>query len=149
MKKLINQSIFSVFLVAYIFTGCSEGSDYETRSVLKAELDTLTFEPSMKGWELYSWPDGDTWNYSVLPGTNRIKSYKEVTTNHIIVSGTDLLKLMLDKLPENENIFWIGREWLEQCWGGNYGNLSLPDPLTVTIIKEYCADINLVLSITD
>jgi len=103
----------------------------------------------MKGWELYSWPDGDGWKYSVLMGTNRIKTYKEVTQNKIVVSGTEMLKLLLDKLPENESIFWISREWLGRCWGSNYGNPSLPDPLTVKKIKEYCSNKNLILSISE
>jgi hypothetical protein len=103
----------------------------------------------MKGWELYSWPNGNDWNYSILIGTNRLKSYEEVTTNQIIVFGKDSLKLLIDKFPENEQLFWIGREWLERCWGSNYGDLSLPDENTINEIKEYCVQKKIVLGISN
>jgi hypothetical protein len=103
----------------------------------------------MKGWELYSWPNGNDWNYSILVGTNRTKSYNEVTTNKIVVCGKDSLKMLLDKLPENEYIFWIGEEWLKSCWGNDYGDLSLPDNKTINEIKTYCEGKKLVLGISD
>ncbi len=33
---------------------------------------------SMKGYELYSWQDGDRWYFSVLVGTNRNKTLDEI-----------------------------------------------------------------------
>jgi hypothetical protein len=131
------------------FTGCSGDANNEFKPVTEFNLDTLSFEHSMKGWELYSWPNGDGWNYSILGGTNRIKSYTEVTTNPLIVFGKDSLKMLLDKLPKNEYISWIGEGWLKQCWGGNYGNLSLPDEETINEITAYCLQIQLTLTVSN
>jgi len=128
---------------------CSKGNNSEIQPVARINLDTISFFHSMKGWELYSWPNGNDWNYSILVGTNRTKSYNEVTTNKIIVFGIDSLKMLLDKFPENEYIFWIGKEWLKSCWGSNYGNLSLPDNKIINEIKEYCTGKKLVLGVSD
>lgn len=135
-------------LIGAVTLNCSKKTDQKTDDGIN--LDTLSFDHSMKGWELYSWPDGNIWNFSVLIGTNRIKSYEEVTTNKIIVTGKDSLKLLIDKFPENESMFWHGKGWLERCWGGNYyGNLSLPDSNIVSEIKDYCIQKKLVLYVTD
>jgi hypothetical protein len=141
--------LFSLISSSFALIRCSKGNNNEIQPVDLINPDTIAFYHSMKGWELYSWPNGNNWNYSILVGTNRTKTYDEVTTNKIIVFGKDSLKMLLDKFPENEYIFWIGKGWLESCWNGNYGNLSLPDNKTINEIKEYCASKKLVLGITD
>jgi len=113
------------------------------------DMDTLSFARSMKGWELYSWPNGTDWNYSILPGTNRIKSYEEVIHNNILVCGIDSLKMLLDKVPANEEIGWIGEEWLTDCWPYEYGELSLPGKKILDEIQAYCDQKELKLSIID
>jgi len=122
MKKIVNLIIISLIISLLGFIKCDKLTNPEMLLVDKINLDTLSFEHSLKGWELYSWPNGNDWNYSILVGTNIVKSYDEVTGNKIIVTGKDSLKMVLDKFPENENILWIGKEWLKRCWGGNYGN---------------------------
>ena len=140
--------ILILFLI-WILTECSKDSTQIQEPTNQLDLDKLTFTHSMKGWELYSWPDGNDWNYSFLIGTDRLKSYDEVTTNEIIVTGKDSLKMVLDKFPEGEIITWIGRGWLERCWGGNFNNLSLPPKDIIDEIKQYCININLILQVTD
>lgn len=95
--------------------------------------ESASFAHLMKGYELYSWAKGDDWSYSILPGTNRIKSYKEVIANKTTVVGKDSLKLLLDKFPTNEYISWIGRVQ------GDGGNLALPDQNTIDEIKNYAS----------
>ncbi|MBC8005545.1 MAG: hypothetical protein H7X84_08715, partial [Verrucomicrobia bacterium] len=104
---------------------------------------TSSFIHLMKGWELYSWANGDDWNYSILPGTNRVKSYKEVIANKTTVVGKDSLKLLLDKFPTNEYISWIVRVQ------GDGGNLALPDQATMDEIKNYAAQKELKLTIVN
>jgi hypothetical protein len=137
------------FITSFHFTGCSKENDREFKPVAQINLDTITFSHSMKGWELYSWPNGKKWNYSLLPGTNRLKSYEEVTRNKIIVTGIDSLKLLLAKLPENEEITWIGEGWLKQIWGGGYGDLCLPDTEIIDEIRAFCVRENLYLTVTN
>jgi hypothetical protein len=141
-------NILSLFLTIS-FHSCTKEGDPETQPVTKFSMDSISFEQAMKGWELYSWPNGNDWNYSILPGTNRIKSYTEVTTNRIVVMGKDSLKMLLNKMPEGEHIFWIGQKWLARCWGGDFGDLCLPDSRTISEIQAYCDQKNLALEVDD
>jgi hypothetical protein len=118
-------------------------------------IDTLEVAHSMKGWELYSWPQGDYWHYSLLVGTNHTKTLDEVISGgsseaHLItVSGTDTLKAVLARFPEDEYITWIGAGWLQSCWGGNYGDLKLPPQPIIDEIAQFCLHEKLNLRVTD
>jgi hypothetical protein len=121
----------------------------EPSDVAEINFDKVAFEPSVKGWELYSWPNGNDWNFSILPGTNRLKSYNEVTENRFIACGIDPLKLFLARIPENEQIFWIEQNWLKQIWHDSYGDLCLPDKQMIIEIKDYCLSNNLVMNVDE
>jgi hypothetical protein len=113
------------------------------------DLDTVTFTPSMKGWELYSWPNGNDWNYALLPGTNRLKSYGEVVNSPYRVTGIEMLERMLLKLPEGESIIWIEEGWLNSIWGDSHFDLQLPDLITVNKVKDFCTQENIDLHISN
>lgn len=149
MKILFTTIFVLVFLASFSFISCSKGKEQEPDPVKLIDLDTVIFTHSMKGWELYSWPNGNDWNYSVLPGTNRLKSYNEVIENKIVVLGIDSLKMLLDKLPAKEEIFWIGEGWLKRIWGTEYRDISLPDSIIIKDIKNYCSQKELILSIVN
>jgi hypothetical protein len=77
--------IFSVLLV-----GCQSNkgisiSGDEQASSLK----------SMKGWELYSWQKPEGWCYALVMGTNRIKTYEEISAIDVAILGlvSDLLNI--------------------------------------------------------
>lgn len=79
---------------------------------------------SMKGYEIYCWFDEeqDSWRYTLITGTNRLKTYKEITAEEdtitsggwvkITVTGEDALKALLARLPEGEEIVWRDEGWL-------------------------------------
>ena len=145
MKSIQLLTAVMLTMVSAGFTQCSRGN---VPVINLSKPDTLTFSHSMKGWELYSWPVGYDWKYSILMGTNRIKTYDEVVTNRIAVTGKDSLKILLDKIPAKEYIFWAGEGWLKSIWQGDCKNLSLPDSPTIAYIKNYCKlkDLELVIS---
>lgn len=147
MKRIKVLIYFILISGSFVFLNCSKDEDPEPEPVGLINLDTVSFAHSMKGWELYSWPNGNGWNYSILIGTNRLKTYDEVITNDYVVFGEDSLKMLLNKLPTKEEIFWIGEGWLESIWGADYGNLSLPDIITILEIENYCSQKELILSI--
>jgi hypothetical protein len=145
--------ILSVSLSFLLFPACTK--DYpDDNTVAKSYLDTLIVYHSMKGWELYSWPQGNKWNFSVLVGTNSTKTYEEVisynhTDTHLItICGTDSLKMVLAKFPENEYITWIGDSWLQSCWSTSHGNLQLPSQVSIEEITQYCNQRKLNLQVT-
>ncbi len=127
----------------------------ENIPIAKSYLDTLTVTHSIKGWEIYSWPSGNDRYYSILIGTNRIKTYEEVTSDepsamHLItITGIDTLRLVLARFPESEYIDLIGKTCLQNCWGGNYGNLSLPPQNQIDDIILFCTQKKLNLQVTD
>jgi hypothetical protein len=137
-----------------LFTACNK-ENKEEQANRKSDFDTLVVPHSMKGYELYSWPEGNIWYFSVLAGTNRTKTYAEVISNtpseiHLItVTGIETLKLVLDRFPENEDITWIGKGWLQSAWGSGYGNLQLPPQNNVDDITNFCAQKKLNLQVTD
>jgi hypothetical protein len=100
MKTIRIIILFSLISATFALYGCSKGNNNEMHPVDLINLDTISFNHSMKGWELYSWPNGNDWNYSILVGTNRTKSYSEVTKNKIVVFGIDSLKMLLGSFPK-------------------------------------------------
>lgn len=150
------KQIFFLFssIIFLLFVACTKDSKQD-KPITKSYLDTLTVTHSMKGWELYSWQEGNDWYFSVMVGTNRTKTYEEVISHepadvHLItVNGIDSLKLVLAKFPEDEYITWIGKGWLQTCWGGNYGNLQLPQQNYIDDITQFCILEKLNLQVTD
>ena len=61
---------------------------------------------SMKGYELYSWQVQGEWTFALVPGTNRIKTYDELSASEVRVKGLDGIKGELDRLPSGEQVFW-------------------------------------------
>ncbi len=146
MKGIKELLLIPVLII--LFSACSKDFAPIQKPTNPIDINSLTFPHSMKGWELYSWPNGNRWNYSILIGTNRLKSYEEVTTNEIVVTCKDSLKMILDKFPADEWITWIGPNWLKRCWLDNINDLSLPPQEILDEIKQYCTNKNITLQIT-
>lgn len=86
--------IFLFLLI--ILAGCSA-----------AVTPTRAAQPAFKGIELYSWkPEGKDWQFSLLPGTNRLKTTEEVTAPKETISGVTALKQRLAALAVGEQVFW-------------------------------------------
>ncbi|MFN8253057.1 MAG: hypothetical protein U0V75_14410 [Ferruginibacter sp.] len=143
MKKNI---IFSFLTMAiFLLNACCKIPQDENCSALSSKTAAAVVEPSMKGWELYSWPGTgcDGWNFCILPGTNKFKSYAAVTSDTCLykVTGLAQLESLLDKFPSKESIAWMGQSWLEAIWGsvGLYtGNLKLPPASILQRIESRC-----------
>ncbi|MEK6322419.1 MAG: hypothetical protein AABN33_12130 [Acidobacteriota bacterium] len=63
---------------------------------------------SMKGYELYSWKVKGRWHYSILAGTNRAKTYDEITSRSAERIGIEALEAELKKILRGEEVFWMG-----------------------------------------
>ena len=154
MKKLFIP--LSIVFLALLFTACTKDNpECDCPALLPVKFESMVIESSMKGWELYSWPadvEGcKQWHYALLPGTNRLKSCSEVTSDTVLnVTGEQQLKLLLNKFPSNEHILWVGEKWLSNVWGQsniNYGNLKLPASAVMDEIKRHCIKTSLQLTI--
>lgn len=137
---------FSILLISgLLLFGCSkdQGQNDSTETTQKTGLD-VPLGHSMKGWELYSWPEGTSWKFSLLVGTNRLKLLDEVLTSSHKVTGIESLKLMLNQLPADEYISWTHRITQDVN-----KKLAFPDANVRNEIKAYCESRNLKLHITN
>jgi len=143
-----------LFVVAFVVAGC--GQLLQSRAAPTAWDSPLPH--SGKGYELYSWPaeQGDGWEFTLVTGTNRLKTFEEIVSAEDVVSergwvkvsasGTEDLKALLGQLPRGERVTWISEEWLEQV-GGQAGNVRLPDKTVISGIERYCRQLGIALSI--
>lgn len=107
-------------------------------------VPAVTAEPSlphsMKGYELYSWQVGGEWYFSLLEGTNRLKTYSEVTADTVAVKGIESMMRKLERLPKYEQVFWNIQ---------NLPNLTMPPEETINQIKEYCVKSGIDLTVVE
>jgi hypothetical protein len=71
-------------------------------------------QPLVKGVELYTWTEQGDWRFSLLPGTNRLKSEGEIRAAAAALEGAGDLKRALGKLPRGETVVWSGPEWPDE-----------------------------------
>ena len=85
---------------------------------------------SMKGWELYVWQANGETSFSLLEGTNRLKTEEEVTK--AAVKGVDAIKSRLAELKAGETVSIVGRQLQEK-----------PPADQANDLAEYCKKIGL------
>lgn len=124
MKTL--QSILFVLLLMLFFSSCT--------TINQAEA--TPWAESMKGYELYSWPEGDHWVFSLLAGTNREKTLEEIRSSSTILPDLNALKFVLKKIPSGQYITWSSRE-----------ALSFPPEDILKQVEQACQDQGLILYI--
>lgn len=96
-----------------------------------AQSNSANLRHSMKGYELYSWRSHNTWNFSLLIGTNRLKKYSEVVSSKVRINGVAALKRKLSTLPGGEEVFWSSRR---------FRKLSLPSKNILDELQAYCEE---------
>lgn len=92
-----------VLLLAVLPAGCGATASSPTIEQVKDSHETGA---PMKGYELYSWPAGDEWYFSVLEGTNRLKTYEEVTAPGVAIKGVDSVVARLGQLAKGAQVTW-------------------------------------------
>jgi uncharacterized protein YceK len=93
---------------------------------------------SMKGYELYSWQVGEVWYFSLLVGTNRLKTPDEIFAPETRLEGLKALERELDKLPRGERVFWSAQR---------VQNTALPPDEMIDTIRAYCRERGILLEI--
>ena len=99
---------------------------------------------SFKGYELYSWEEEGQWHFTLITGTNRIKTIEEITSKEDFISetgwvkiqvvGADAIKDVLSRLPEGESVFWCDELHIGQS---PETDLQLPPEEIADAIQEY------------
>ena len=123
--KAVN-SLIIVLLVGSLLSGCGTAS----------EPTVTPFPESMKGYELYSWQDGNQWRFSLLVGTNREKTLDEIKDTKTVLLGVDALTAALEQMPAGQYVTWSSRE-----------TLSFPPDDIIEQVKQISEEKGLILSI--
>jgi len=110
---------------------------------------------SSKGYELYSWEEEGQWHFTLITGTNRIKTIEEITSKEDFVSetgwvkiqvvGADAIKDVLSRLPEGESVFWCDELHI---WQSTETDLQLPPEQIADAIEEYAKQCGLDFVVT-
>lgn len=99
---------------------------------------------SFKGYELYSWEEEGQWYFTLITGTNRLKTIEEITSEGDLISetgwvkirvvGADAIKDVLSRLPEGEAVFWYDELHTGES---TETDLQLPPEQMVDAIERY------------
>ena len=110
---------------------------------------------SFKGYELYSWSEDSQWHFTLITGTNRLKTIEEIISEgdpasatdwvRIHVVGMDAIKDALGRLPEGESVFWCDEMHVEQS---TETDLQLPPEQITDAIGEYAEQCGLDFAVT-
>ncbi len=123
-------------------------------SEVSVPVDGVLLPHSAKGYELYSWfdPDASVWTFSLVTGTNRLKTFSELREPKSImnadgwvsftVRGFDMLRDLLDMLPSGEQVTWIDESWLEKAGAERemIEAIRLPGEALVTELVAFCGE---------
>jgi hypothetical protein len=167
----VSATIFWMILLGAMLSGCGSAcADLDKcltfdRQPLTAPVQTVPIvnanplPSSMKGYELYSWTDeeGDSWRYTLMTGTNRLKTVEEITAAEnqvtqsdwvkITVTGTEELKTLLEHLQPGTELSWQGQDWL-----GNeqqaVTNFLLPKSHLIEEIQNHCRELEIQLHVS-
>lgn len=92
----------------------------------------------MKGYELYSWQANGKWYFSFLPGTNRLKTFDEISAPEVVFTTMSEFGSRLEKLEPGAEIVW-------NLWADP--RFSLPPQAVVDEIKKMCRELGLSLTV--
>ncbi|MDP3451071.1 MAG: hypothetical protein Q8R87_10870 [Anaerolineaceae bacterium] len=103
---------------------------------------------AVKGYELFSWQSDSDWNFTLITGTNRSKSFDELMSPDsqvtaegfvkITVSGIDKIKQVLATLPAQTEVFWTGMDLSGSVPEGTL-YFSYPDKIIKDELINFCA----------
>ena len=109
-----------------------------------------TTQESTKGYELFSWKVGNHWHYSLLPVTNRAKSYEEITAPAVVRRDSAGLKAELEKLSRGETVVWrsTAPRGAGKSATGEVLNVKHPSRARIKNIKAICDKLGIKLQLS-
>lgn len=92
--------------------------------------------PSLKAYELYSWQIEADWYFTLVVGTNRLKTCDEVMSPDVRVRGIEALKRASNLVPSGEQVLWSTQ---------HVPKMTLPPVEIIDEIRAYCEQIDVQL----
>jgi hypothetical protein len=140
--------VMFLLLAILLFSCNGEQSSEVDQSVRTSELPVLPSptrpaQTAFKGMELYSWQSGEgEWLFSVMYGTNRVKTIEEVQANAMDIEG---VKLSFCEMAVGEMVIWI-REAMNYP-SGDFVKLPFPPQGLASELEEQAAQCEIKLVI--
>ena len=103
---------------ALVLSGCGDKSEGGTGDAASVPADAGLLPASLKGYELYAWEEGGLLWFTLITGTNRLKTLDEITRKnvdqrddfvHINSSGWDDLQAVLALVPRGTPVALDGK----------------------------------------
>jgi hypothetical protein len=124
-------AILALLLPAALLSGC-RGEETETPRPPLPHSDT--------GYELYSWFGGPDWRFALVIGTDRVRTFDEISERDECIYGTNALVDELSRLPEGELVLWTTQR---------VPGTTLPPVKTVDKVSLFCSHNGIRLEIAD
>ncbi|MCB0035459.1 MAG: META domain-containing protein [Anaerolineales bacterium] len=122
----------------------------ETLTLTTAAGDSLTFNQvpdpmastPLKGYQIFSWLEGNEWRFALLAGTNRLKEVEEVQVAPLML---DELIGQLQTLEPGTEVHWPDTATADILTSGDKGIFALPPQDIIDQVLEavYAADLPL------
>lgn len=117
--------------------------------ILAANALGQTSQPAASGYELYSWKIKNHWYYSLLPKTDRPKSFDEITSPRTVKRDAAGLTSALQKLTRGEEVAWMSDSQTAIRPSENRGiSIKHPSRNRIKHIKSICDRLGLRLKLT-
>jgi hypothetical protein len=109
-----------------------------------------TPQTPIRGYELYSWKIKNHWYYSLLPATNRAKTYEDITASGVVQRDAVGLKAQLKKLPKGEVVSWMSDAppGAAKSAAGQVLNVKHPSRTRIKNIKAICDKLGIKLRLS-
>ena len=141
-----------LFFYSYILAACS--TQIKT---LTPEISENLLPHSMKGYEIYSWQEGEQWAFKLITGTNRQKSIEEIMSNsepiqedslvNIKIIGVDELKKILGRIPKDESVFWLTADRIDST-ANQAIPFGFPPDILIEDIQDFCEQVGVDLIVS-
>lgn len=152
IKVSLNTLLLIATLLVSFLGGCTEEAPLPPVSLPQS------LPRSMKGYELYSWKSGRAWRFTLITGTNRLKTLTEITLPEsevedqwvvkVTVEGLPALEAVLDRLPAGEHVSWQGARGLSPGDPAPQVRLALPPRSTIREVQAFCAERGIELAVS-
>lgn len=162
MRENFLRICISLLIVALMISACGQSlnATSENEKISAADYPSPDWQQipsilpdSFKGYELYSWQAGEDWVFTLIAGTNRSKSFTEITSTEnsledgfikISVTNQEDLKRLLGRLPQGTEIFWSGIDLTGQVEEGTL-YFSYPPQETLNEIVKWAGELGIQL----
>ena len=143
--------LLAATLLMFLLSSCAEDEPLPPVSLPQS------LPRSMKEYELYSWKSGRAWRFTLITGTNRLKTLTEIASPEsilegdwvkITVEGVPDLESVLERLPSGTQVFWQEARRPGVDSSTSEVHLRIPPGRLVKEIRSHCAELGIQLEVS-